>query len=274
MSDEKKISNLKKRVIIGIIGIPAITFIIITGGYNFLIFTIIVQSLCLYEFYKMFGNRDIYPLKIISILFSIALFLIAYFRIDYLLPASLISIVIIISLEVFRKEKRNFLNPVISIFGLLYITASFILLNSLIAVNQYKVNLVLYIIILIWVCDTFAYFGGKYFGKNKLSAISPKKTIEGSVIGLLFTIIASLIFYFTANGKLSIADSIIIGILTGVFGQIGDLFESFIKRYNDVKDSSGIIPGHGGVLDRFDSIIFVSPLIYIYFFYIKFFGII
>lgn len=109
-----------------------------------------------------------------------------------------------------------------------------------------------------------AYFGGKFFGKHKLSEISPKKTWEGSITGFIFTVITSYLFYFFSDGKITLTDSIVIGFIIGVFSQIGDLFESLFKRKLDVKDSSHIIPGHGGVLDRFDSLIFVAPLLFLY----------
>jgi len=114
-----------------------------------------------------------------------------------------------------------------------------------------------------------AFFGGKFLGKHKLSAISPKKTWEGSVTGLVFTLIASYLFYYFSDGKLTLIDAIVLGVLIGVFSQIGDLFESLFKRKLNVKDSSHIIPGHGGVLDRFDSLIFVTPLVFIYLTYFK-----
>lgn len=109
-----------------------------------------------------------------------------------------------------------------------------------------------------------AYFGGKFFGKHKLSEISPKKTWEGSAAGLVFTLIASFLFYYFSADKITLTDSIAFGLIIGIFSQIGDLFESLFKRKLNIKDSSHIIPGHGGVLDRFDSLIFVAPLIFLY----------
>ena len=109
-----------------------------------------------------------------------------------------------------------------------------------------------------------AYFGGRKFGKHKLSSVSPNKTREGSVTGFIFTVIISLVLHFIFPNEITIYTAVIIGILTGIFSQIGDLFESMIKRYCGVKDSSNLIPGHGGILDRFDSLIFVVPVIFIY----------
>lgn len=101
------------------------------------------------------------------------------------------------------------------------------------------------------------------FGKRKLSDISPNKTWEGSVTGFIFTVIISVLLHFIFPNEITIYKAVSIGILIGIFSQTGDLFESMIKRYCGVKDSSNLIPGHGGILDRFDSLIFVVPVIFI-----------
>lgn len=129
----------------------------------------------------------------------------------------------------------------------------------------YQPQVIIGIFIMIWTNDTFAYIVGKKWGRTKLfERISPKKTIEGLVGGLIFTIIASLILakYFTGfNAIIWISSAIFVSI----FGTIGDLVESKFKRLAGVKDSGAIMPGHGGILDRLDSIIFVSPFLYLIF---------
>ena len=260
-------SNTLKRILVGIIGIPIILFLIYKGGIYFFILSILLQSICLFEFNSMFENKKYFSLKFFTILVSILILITNFFFESYLVFSLIIAIIIIASLEIFRKEKRNPVNPMISVFSLLYITVPFILLNELLEIKN--LNIVIYIMVLIWSCDTFAYFGGKYFGKHPLSSISPKKTWEGSVIGFIFTIAASMVFYFYFPEELSLQDALIVGCLIGVFGQVGDLIESLLKRFNDVKDSSQIIPGHGGVLDRFDSLIFVTPIVFVYFNFLK-----
>lgn len=117
----------------------------------------------------------------------------------------------------------------------------------------------------IFLCDSAAYFAGSLFGKHHFSTISPKKTIEGSIAGLLTAvIICSLGWYFFADDKYPLIYGIILGVLIGIFAQIGDLLVSLIKRYFSVKDSSNIIPGHGGILDRFDSLFFTAPIVNLY----------
>ncbi len=114
----------------------------------------------------------------------------------------------------------------------------------------------------IFLCDSAAYFAGSFLGKHHLSTISPKKTIEGSIAGLISSIVICTIgWYFFADKRYPLGLGIIMGILIGVFAQIGDLIVSLIKRYFKVKDTSNIIPGHGGALDRFDSLFFTAPIV-------------
>ena len=118
--------------------------------------------------------------------------------------------------------------------------------------------------ILVWTNDTFAYLVGKNFGKQKLfPSISPKKTVEGFLGGLFFASVASY-FIATFTETLSFNHWLILSIIISVFGTLGDLIESKFKRQANVKDSGIIMPGHGGLLDRFDSIIFAAPFIYLF----------
>ncbi len=146
-----------------------------------------------------------------------------------------------------------------------YISSGFIFL-VLIAdyYADYNPNILLGSFILVWVNDSFAYLIGKNFGKQKLfPSVSPKKTVEGFLGGLFFACIAS---YFIAKyfQTLNFTNWLILAIIVSVFGTIGDLIESKFKRQADVKDSGVIMPGHGGLLDRLDSIIFAAPFIYLF----------
>jgi phosphatidate cytidylyltransferase len=117
-----------------------------------------------------------------------------------------------------------------------------------------------------WMTDTSAYFTGLNFGKNKLAPqISPKKTIEGALGGIIGSIIIVLIYgsYLAINIK----ERILLGVLLSIASQLGDLVESSFKRDAQIKDSGDIIPGHGGILDRFDSLLFTLPLTYYYFYF-------
>lgn len=154
----------------------------------------------------------------------------------------------------FFLEPENFTNPVIRD-----------------KIYQWGGYTVVSIFVIVWICDSAAYYIGSKFGKHKLyQRISPNKTWEGAVAGLIFAIASSVVMKYIFLDYLSLGSSIIIGIIIGVTGQAGDLFESMLKRDFGVKDSSSLIPGHGGMLDRFDSLIMVSPVIYLYFDFILF----
>ena len=255
-------NNLSKRIIAAFAGIPIIIGASYLGGIVFLIFSITAASIALWELYSMLEMREFRIIKIPAITCSI-LYVILFWYFGSNNNFLYFIIIIFMCMEIFRKEEKSPINPAITIFGIIYVTIPFILLYELLIFPS-QINYVILLFILIWSCDTAAYFGGKYLGRHQLSKISPKKTIEGSVTGFLFTVIISLIVHFIFPEKISTTDSVIIGIITGVFAQAGDLFESLIKRYCGVKDSSNIIPGHGGVLDRFDSLLFVTPVVYIY----------
>jgi phosphatidate cytidylyltransferase len=128
--------------------------------------------------------------------------------------------------------------------------------------------LIISILATIWICDSAAFFVGTAIGKHKIfPRVSPNKSVEGSIAGFVFAIISIAAAKLIVLDFLSWEDIIVIGIIVGVFGQIGDFVESLIKRDADAKDSSQLIPGHGGFFDRFDSLLFSSPLIYIYLYY-------
>jgi phosphatidate cytidylyltransferase len=121
------------------------------------------------------------------------------------------------------------------------------------------------IFVSLWMCDTMAYVGGRTMGKHKLFVrISPNKTWEGAVWGFFGAVITMLVMQRLVLPYMAVHQAAVIGIIIGVFGQIGDLVESALKRDAGIKDSSSLIPGHGGVLDRFDSLIFVAPILYLY----------
>jgi phosphatidate cytidylyltransferase len=117
----------------------------------------------------------------------------------------------------------------------------------------------------IWMCDTAAYFGGLTLGRHKLfESVSPKKTWEGSAFGFLFSVLTMFVAQRLFLEYMTTANALVLGSIVGIFGQLGDLVESKLKRDAGVKDSSSIIPGHGGVYDRFDSLVFVAPIVYLY----------
>lgn len=165
----------------------------------------------------------------------------------------------------FDDDKKTKMSVFLKYFYLVgYIILPFIFITKIpFGIKGYNPKIIISIFILIWTNDTFAYIVGKSIGKHKLfERISPKKTIEGFVGGVVFTVIASfLISEFYIEGARYVW--INIAFITAIFGTVGDLVESKFKRFAGVKDSGSIMPGHGGILDRFDSIIFVAPIVFL-----------
>jgi phosphatidate cytidylyltransferase len=160
--------------------------------------------------------------------------------------------------EYYKMSKNKPTSIIHLLIGFIYILAGF----SAFWFLRYKegIAFVLYLLIIIWGTDSFAYFTGRKFGKNKLTPkISPNKTWEGSVGGTLITVVLTYVYYLMYKPiDIGLSLFLLITILLSISGQIGDLIESFVKRYYGVKDSGNILPGHGGFLDRFDSLMLVS----------------
>lgn len=273
-------NNTTVRVIVGVTGIPLIILLALAGNYIFLSFCVIISFLCMNEFYNLFekpklrygvltiwiGGISFHKMVFLSIN---SLIVVSFYFEDfnYVLILYFLMFIYLIVDEVFKKDK-HFEAIGTWLLSIVYISTPFGLLSQMDSVkfiSHSGVNYAIIIMVLVWVSDTFAYFGGKTFGKHKLAErISPKKTWEGSIIGFMFTLIAGLAIKFFIYNELSVIHVIAISLIAGVFAQIGDLFESHLKRSVQIKDSSQLIPGHGGFLDRFDSLLFAVPAVYIY----------
>jgi phosphatidate cytidylyltransferase len=168
--------------------------------------------------------------------------------------------------NLFKLKKVNENSILKQQLPLLYVLIPFSLITLIPSIvdNTYNPYIIFGILIIIWSNDTFAYLIGKNFGKRKLfEKVSPKKTIEGFVGGMLFGTIAALVIAYTTS-SLSTFHWIALSIIISIFGTIGDLVASKFKREANIKDSSNLIPGHGGFLDRLDSLIFISSIVYLY----------
>lgn len=181
------------------------------------------------------------------------------------------SLIVSLKCIVFLFDNKNLKVDSFSKFAYLigYIILPFIIITKIpFGIKGYNPNILISIFILIWTNDTFAYLVGKSIGKHKLfERISPKKTIEGFLGGIGFALIAS---YFISKYFLMLPEKntyiwLIIAVIVGIFGTIGDLVESKFKRISEKKDSGNIMPGHGGILDRLDSVIFVAPIIFLFY---------
>jgi len=266
--------NLKLRLVVGLTGGPIIFFSAIYNSLVFAISIFLITLLCLKEVYNIGKYFDIRSHYLTGYLFSVFFILNIYFSEGDYSFLILISFAMILSLQtIFIKKQDPFLYIYFVYFWTVYITC---FLGSLILIRNnssyppdYTGRLVGMILLAVWSLDTFAYFGGKLFGKHKLyPRISPKKTIEGSIIGTVFALLIVISYRYIWFSTFSLFHTIIIIVIVSIFGQIGDLIESLIKRRAGIKDSSNNLPGHGGIFDRFDSLIFCAPFVYIY---IKFF---
>jgi len=268
---------MSERVIIGIILAPIIIFIIWSGGVPFFLLFFIVNLISLYEFYSLVEKRTRFKtFPLISIITGSLIILFLFFRpqikSEWLLKSgvSLIITLYVIFLSlifVLKKEIRFFLPSVsVNLFGVFYI--SYLLSYSILlrSITPYGREFFVFLILTIWLSDSMAYFIGTKFGRNFLSRlISPKKTVEGFFAEIFTSLICSFLFFkITKFSFISNIDWIIMGFIIGIFSVVGDLSESLLKRNLGVKDSSNFIPQHGGMLDKIDSLLFVSPLIYWY----------
>lgn len=273
--------------------LSAVVFVVLLVGcvyWNYISFSLFffaVSLIGLNEFYKIAEKMGAKPLKIVGfITANIAFF--SYLNYDSLFSSEISTSIfnnhrlifaciitspfMILAISLFTRKDNAIQSAMFTIGGIIYAVLPFALLNQTVFYNNFdktrdyfQPELILGIIFLIWSNDTFAYLGGSIFGKNKMiERVSPGKTWEGTIIGVLITFALS----FTFNGlifKLENNSWPILGILIPVLATIGDLVESKLKREAGIKDSGSIMPGHGGVLDRFDSLIFVSPFVYVFF---------
>jgi phosphatidate cytidylyltransferase len=246
---------------------------VLLGPYAFGAVQLLFLLLCMIEYQKMYstsglnlGGISFFVAGVLSYLLVI-LFLWDVWGIKYLLLILVILFKIILS-GLFSENKQPLMDIGITILGLIYIVLPFSLLNFFfypeLNYGFPSNSLLVGFFIVIWGNDTFAYLAGMAFGKHKLfERISPKKTWEGTVGGALFGIIAAIVLSVFFK-ELNTFEWIGFALTTIIFGTFGDLFESMIKRSLELKDSGNIMPGHGGILDRFDSVLIAAPFAYIY----------
>ncbi|OFY67233.1 MAG: hypothetical protein A3H98_01385 [Bacteroidetes bacterium RIFCSPLOWO2_02_FULL_36_8] len=250
----------------GVIMIASIWY----SEWSYLIIFGLLTGLGIYEFYSLLANQDIHPSKVTGIIIGLAWYALVFLYVKNSETSSyLILLLLLLPLlaipELYRKQHGSFRNFLGLTGGIIYLAGGFSALHFIAyASGNYSYETILGFIFLQWSADTFAYFSGALFGKHKLfERISPKKTWEGSVGGAVMTILISFIlskyilFYSTM-------DWIIISILVVIFGAYGDLCESMLKRNLNIKDSGTLIPGHGGILDRFDGLLFSAPAVAAY----------
>lgn len=263
-------NELVTRIISGVVYALAIFFALWYGQLSTVILFGILGLVCLYELQKLLDFKN----YLSYVIFPLALVYFNYYNSYDMVVFIFILVCLFVKLlllrDLFSLKGRNAFKEKKHIITLLFIVPSMVFLTLIPKLyTEYDTNILLYVFILMWVNDSFAFLYGKNFGKNKLfEKISPKKTVEGFLAGFGCTIIAGIIISFF-HDNLSIYNWIVIGVLTSVFGTLGDLVQSKFKRKASVKDSGKILPGHGGVFDRMDSIIFSSTFVFGFLFLIN-----
>ena len=282
-----------KRVISAIILIPVIIFLVWWGGYPYAASVVLVSALMLIEFwglsqsirerggriFTVVSDSNQMPSRAEPVeagrIFTVicgTLACVAAVNSVVKIPLELalaLALLLPFSYQILRDRiSVASLSVDSTILGVVYIGWAFghhmILLRN---INEAGRGLTFFLLVTVWLCDTAAYLFGKRFGRHKLRpTISPAKTIEGTIAGIVFGTLGALgVWSLFLQEILSLPHALILGILLSIVGQLSDLSESIIKRSADVKDSGHLIPGHGGLLDRCDSLIFSAPALYIYF---------
>ena len=270
--------SLALRLASGIVFLPLLVLMAHLGGLVYLGFTLLFIGLALREFYVMMESKELSPHWksgfLAAFLFPIGVYarLRTHRTEEWHLAGLLTVLLVAMLLAELRRgaSKKTLVNASSTLLGVLYIGwlgAHVCALRELpwsIGVPYAEgMSFALLPFFLAWTCDTVAYGVGSAWGRHRLApGVSPGKSVEGAIAGLLASILAGAVARAWFAPYLSLVAALLLGALVGVFAQLGDLVESLLKRDADTKESSSLIPGHGGVLDRFDSILFAAPLVY------------
>lgn len=262
-----------KRVLSSAVLVPIVLIVFILGNkYVVDVFMGIVALRCIYELFNAFEKKGHHPVKWVGYLACIAIMLIHVIPKEYalavisaILPTSILLLFILV---IIHKTKIDVIDIAITFFGVCYCVLSLMFMSLIREIKNGKF-LIWYVFLASWLTDVFAFLVGKAIGKHHFTDISPKKTIEGCIGGTVGSIICIIIYTVLLNSfagfNLNIWLVIAVGVVLSIIGQIGDLAASTIKRYVGIKDYSDLIPGHGGMLDRVDSVIFIAPFTYLFF---------
>ena len=273
------LGNLAKRIIVAVIGGPAIIACVWFGGWYYWGLITLIAMLGGYEFIKFTEQKGMRPGRVPVLVFFPILFLTIYLNNQHFLLEMLAAYTVVLVLrELAQKDNNSIFNIAAALMSTVYIGVLYGFLLELRQLpsdfglaDKFGANLVLLVLLATWLCDTMAYLFGKNFGRHKLAPnVSPNKTVEGAVGGVIGAVATAFLCHYFFDTSLDSAQIVIVGLLIGIFGQLSDLVESLFKRDAGVKDSSSILPGHGGVLDRFDSELLSVPLIYMYLKYLVF----
>ena len=256
------------RLITILLTLPIVVACVYFGGVAFLGLILVLALISINEFYNMMKAKDFHPAYWVGNFFTVFFIVFAYYALkknwEPAHSAILTGAVLVAmgSSLFLKRPKEAIVDIAVTLFGMMYIGWFFSYLLFIRALTERGAYL-FFLMVTIWALDIVAYLFGTRFGKHKLlPSVSPKKSVEGAVAGFIFCLIAAGVFGYYAGFDLT--HSLVLGAIIGVVAQMSDLVESLIKRDAGVKDSSSIMPGHGGVLDRIDSFILTAPVVYYY----------
>ncbi len=280
-------SDLKQRVLTAIIALPVALGLLILGGVWFSLLILFLVLVGESEFYRIVEMKGLEPMRITGYILATLLVFVAHFSNEYYLNLFLtMAILFIFIMQLYRRDVKTAISSIsatiVSIVYVAWLISHAILLRNIGTELVGKYGVVLqkiadlimnpdymglsYLILVLavtFLADTAAYFVGKSYGKHKLApVVSPKKTWEGAIAGVVSSVIVAVIVKYIMRIQMDTVYIALLGFLLGVFGILGDLSESLLKRDVDIKDSGNIFPGHGGVLDRLDSLMFNVPITY------------
>jgi phosphatidate cytidylyltransferase len=267
------VQNLYTRTITGIVFTALIIGSLILHPLAFAAVIFVMMMVGLLEFFRLAGSKEIFPQQVLGFIAGAFIYIIialtALGMVSSWYLAILPSILIIFFIaELYRNRPNSIINIAFSIFPITYISIPFammiFLMNPIVVGENPHWHILFAFFFILWSNDTFAYLVGMVLGKHKLfEKISPKKTWEGTIGGIFFGLLAAFILSLFFK-ELVLWQWLIAAMIINISGIFGDLAESLLKRHFRVKDSGKIFPGHGGVLDRFDAVIFSAPLLFCY----------
>lgn len=257
---------MKQRIITGVIAGSLFILFVVYGGWPFALLTMLLAAIGMYELLKMKGISIASVPGLLAMLATLILVLpkdwalqvedaISYNKLELLF----ITAILLLVYSVVVKNKFTYDDVAFVVMSTMYVGIGFYYLYE---TREASIAYIILALVIVWVTDSGAYFTGRKIGKRKLwPEISPNKTIEGFVGGIVLAVIGAVIMQLIAPFDVSWLMLLFVVVVSSIFGQMGDLVESAIKRHYDVKDSGSLLPGHGGILDRFDSLLFVLPLL-------------
>jgi len=260
-------NNLTQRILTGVLGISVLILLFWSGFWGYAIAMWVIGSATLLEFIRLIFNKkkawEIYFFSLSGALFQLYLLLYLHEHVHSSPSWWLIIFPLVYTLKLFdARDKKPFVSMSQGFFSLIYVVLPFAMLHTQVVEGQeYHFWKVMGLLLLVWSSDTGAYFAGRFLGKHKLfERISPKKTWEGWFGGLLLTCVTGYLLG-KHSGEFNMEIWLLSALIVGTFGPIGDLVESQFKRSLDIKDSGGLLPGHGGFLDRFDAFLIATPVV-------------